>query len=234
MNAPIIRPDILTYSGHYFDFLHPERNQFRIEDIAHALSHVCRFAGHTREFYSVAQHSVLVSRHLELMELCDNSFEKTGGLTAKQLSMAGLLHDAAEAYLGDITRPLKQLLPEYKVIERRVEAELFAHFGINLLPTCSVRGMVQPGAMCGHVIVGGKFCGTTEPCWRRTPSAEELVKHADLALLATEQRDLMPPHDDEWTLIKDIEPLREVINPWHPEKARREFLKRWEELGGAR
>ncbi|HQS59948.1 MAG: hypothetical protein B7Y56_03330 [Gallionellales bacterium 35-53-114] len=55
---------------------------------------------------------------------------------------------------------------------------------------------------------------------------------ADMILLATEQRDLMPPHDDEWVLIKGISPMAEVINPWHPEKAEREFLKRWEELGG--
>jgi len=195
MNAPAIRPDILTYSGHYFDFLNPERNQFRIEDIAHALSHVCRFAGHTREFYSVAQHSVLASRE---MEACTNVWAVSGepALHPQKMAMAALLHDAAEAYLGDITRPLKQLLPEYKIIEQRVEAALFAAFGLPLpMPTA--------------------------------------VKQIDLALLATEQRDLMPPHDDEWALIKDIEPLREVINPWGPEKARREFLKRWEELGGA-
>lgn len=194
MNSPAIRPDILTYSGHYFDFLNPERNQFRIEDIAHALSHVCRFAGHTREFYSVAQHSVLASRWIE-HQLNPKGFLEFSSL-AREVARAGLLHDAAEAYLGDITRPLKQLLPEYKVIEHRVEAALFSEFALDY---------PLPGE----------------------------VKHADLVMLATEQRDLMPPHDDEWTLIAGIEPLREVINPWHPEKARREFLKRWEELGGA-
>jgi hypothetical protein len=188
MNAPDphIRPDILTFRGEYFDFLNPKNNTFDILDIAHALSNVCRFAGHTREFYSVAQHSVMVARicvrQAAVADIIDHG-------------RAGLLHDAAEAYLGDITRPLKQLLPDYKVIEARTEAALFSAFRIpHPLP--------------------------------------KIVKHADLVMLATEQRDLMPPHDDEWTLLTGIEPLPEVINPWHPEKAEREFLLMWDDLMG--
>lgn len=103
MTTLAIEPTIQLASGRVFNFLKPEETEFLLTDIAHALANVARFAGHTRSFYSVAQHSVHVAE-----------------LVAPKHQLAALLHDATEAFLGDITTPLKQLLPEYQKIEERV------------------------------------------------------------------------------------------------------------------
>lgn len=104
---------IQTYTGRKFDLLDPQPDMICIEDIAHALSNVCRYTGHCKEFYSVAQHSVYVS-----------------GNVAQQHKLQALLHDATEAYVTDVSRPLKQLLPAYKQIEARVWRVIAARFGL--------------------------------------------------------------------------------------------------------
>ena len=81
---------IQTYKGKKFDFLYPHDQEYVIEDIAHSLSNICRFNGHTKTFYSVAQHSVLVSWRVPA-----------------EHKLCGLLHDSHEAYTGDPMRPFK-------------------------------------------------------------------------------------------------------------------------------
>lgn len=113
------KPIILTYDGQAFDLSDPHNYTFNIDTIAHALSNLCRFTGHTVEFYSVAQHSVIVSR-----------------LVPHEYALAALLHDAAEAFLGDVATPLKRLLPDYELIEIDVQAAILNAFGVpsQMLP----------------------------------------------------------------------------------------------------
>jgi len=97
----------------------PVAENICIEDIAHALSHCCRFAGHCREFYSVAAHSVLVYQLVLEHTEC------------KHTLAAALTHDASEAYIHDITRPLKQQMAWYKKLETRWESVIMEKLGID-------------------------------------------------------------------------------------------------------
>jgi hypothetical protein len=106
-------PTIMLQSGAWFDFGAPASSDFTIEDVAHGLANVCRYAGQCRRFYSVAEHSILVSE------------------IAVGLELEALLHDAAEAFMGDIPRPLKQLLPEYRRIENNVQEAILTRFGLS-------------------------------------------------------------------------------------------------------
>lgn len=103
---------IQTYTGRQFWPLDPRPEEIFIEDIAHALSMLCRYGGHCEWFYPVGQHSVYVMHQLP-----------------PEYQLWGLMHDAAEAYLVDVPRPVKVHLYEYKVIEQRLEKAIAQRFG---------------------------------------------------------------------------------------------------------
>jgi hypothetical protein len=106
-----------TYTGKKYRLLMPGPDDIDIEDIAHALSNICRFNGHCRRLYSVAQHSVIVSQFVQ-----------------PQNALWGLLHDASEAYTGDIIRPLK-MIPEvnnaFRNIEQATQYAIAEKFGLK-------------------------------------------------------------------------------------------------------
>lgn len=104
---------IQSISGKRVDVLQPDYRQIDIADIAHSLSMLCRFNGHGLKFYSVAEHCVHVSHEI-----------------APDLALVGLLHDAAEAYIGDIPSPLKRHLPDFKAYETKMEAAIGEAFSI--------------------------------------------------------------------------------------------------------
>ncbi len=177
-----------TATGRQFWPLDPHPDEIDIEDIARALSHQCRFAGHTRAFYSVAQHSVHVS------EACDPND-----------ALWGLLHDASEAYLVDIPRPIKRqpFMEQYREYEHLLMEAIAQAFG---LPWHN---------------------------YFNTVFMPESVKRADEVLLATEARDLMGNHClERWSSIRDVNPLPLAIRCWSSDHAYRAFLARYDELTG--
>ena len=113
MENVIRGPSILTADGEYFDYENPDPRHFTLNAIAQGLAYTCRFAGQCKRYYSVAEHSVHVSR-----------------LVSQEHARHALLHDAAEAFMGDIPKPLKNLLPDYQELEHKIEKALFTHYGL--------------------------------------------------------------------------------------------------------
>lgn len=107
---------IKTYTGIMFDPLAPERALIDIVDIAHALSMLCRANGHFRSFYSVGQHCI------------NCAVEAAARGYSRRVQLACLLHDASEAYLSDVTRPVKKELPRYLEIEEPLQNAIWEKY----------------------------------------------------------------------------------------------------------
>jgi hypothetical protein len=170
---------ILLNSGIRFDPINPDPQQILIEDIAHALSNECRFSGHVTDFYSVAQHSVMVSY-----------------LVPQEDALAGLLHDASEAYITDVATPIKHCFTNYYDIEDKLMRAIAAKFEFQ---------------------------------WPLPAS----VKLADVRMLATEKRDLMPNDPIPWAALAGIEPLPAPLYAVDPKAAKFMFMNRFKELVSA-
>lgn len=105
-----------TFSGLQFRPLSPRAEDINIDDVAHGLAMTCRYGGHVLHYYSVAEHCVLVSRHVP-----------------PEFALEGLLHDSSEAYLGDMVRPLKYQpeMAEFRKAEAAIERCVEERFRLN-------------------------------------------------------------------------------------------------------
>lgn len=109
----------MTRSGTAFWPLDPRKEEIFADDIAHGLSNICRWGGHAKTFYSVAQHCFHVSRLIYL------------DTKSSALALVGLLHDASEAYIGDMVTPLKRHIPQFLQIEAVIERMVMERFGLQ-------------------------------------------------------------------------------------------------------
>ena len=107
---------IVTFKGEKFTPLDPDINQIHIEDIAHSLSLLCRANGHIDYFFSIAQHSIN----------CAGEAKARGH--SPRVQLACLIHDASEAYISDINRPVKHYMTEYKIIEKKLQDVIYTRF----------------------------------------------------------------------------------------------------------
>jgi hypothetical protein len=131
-------PYIYTVKGRQFSLDHPN---FDIEEMAHSLSMQCRFTGHCKRFYSVAEHSLTVSR------LC--RFFGIGS------PLEGLLHDAHEAYISDIASPWKARLPDYVDVEHHLEHEMRMQFGLPAKTTVKRADTLALFIEAHHLLANG-------------------------------------------------------------------------------
>lgn len=170
-------------SGRNFYPFNPQVDHIFIEDIALALSHLCRYNGHCRKFYSVAEHSVHCSYHV-----------------AEGHELAALMHDATEAYVGDLIRPIKVYMPDFEEMEEQVWQAIATRFGL-------------PQELPKEVKTVDNVLLVTE-ARDLLPDGADLMKKWGL------------PH----TPIEDLDIARNGRLPWGPEEAERQFLARFQEL----
>jgi len=186
-------PWIQTFSGRKPSLANPTYDDIHIDDISHALSNICRFTGHCRNFYSVAQHSV-IGANFAIKEYKDDT-----------LARLFLLHDASEAYLGDLSRPTKRLIRIetseagiYELYEDRWSDLIYRKFGF-------VSDLVK--------------------------QYKAKITEIDMRMLFTERNQLLSMFAaEDWQSWGDYEPFSYSISPWTPDIAKKAYLNAFENL----
>lgn len=172
-----------TFTGKQFWPADPRADEIDIRDIAHALSMQCRYAGHCLRFYSVAEHCVLLAKAIPEQKLW------------------ALLHDASEAYLVDVPRPVKPSLAGYKTLEQRIMFEVARQFSL---------------ALGDHVL-------------RSEGHIPAIVEEYDFRMLVDEKAQNMAD-GPTWGSIDGLEPVGVTLQFWTPEQAESEFMRAFEML----
>ncbi len=193
-------PWLCTRSGTKFYPLRPRAEDVHLEDIAHGLAHTFRFGGQSPMPYTVAQHSIEVSRTLRPRTGSQKEEED------KYLTLWGLLHDAAEAYLWDIQQPVKRML-KWKTGQRTLRFEQIE----NKIMAAVAERFSLP--------------------WPLEPKLNNLLKDADFLQLRRERRDLFGPEQPVWRDINTILDLPPIAVPrLSTVEARTAFLEEFKRI----
>lgn len=201
-----MEPVIGLHKGGRFDFRTPGPDGVNIEVVAHALSQICRFTGHTDEFYSVAQHAVYTARLVERMGY-------------PQYALWGLFHDNPEAVYGDHSSPLKAYLNArtdgvYRQVIEEIDKQVLLHFA--------------------DVLENTDFCHYTDECKKVVKAADYEILYLERNELMPDSKYLYPDFNDpRFSPISTVQTLRELdpnFEPWSPKRARYVFVKEFERI----
>ena len=210
-----------TFTGKRIDLINPTREMVDIEDIAHSLSMICRYNGHCRDFYSVAEHSVMVEAMGSQILLRREAERNSGKFSAPpkptseivQQSLALLLHDAAEAYIGDLTTPLKRGLESVG--------------GDVVYPPPDAKSSKIEELERRWLLAIGEAFGLGA----RLADPSDVMRQADEKVMSVEVPMLFHPVQSCWWDVRSRPRSGEmVIQCWTPAEARRQFISRFRVL----
>ena len=162
-----------TRSGKRLHFVNPCEDEIDIKDIAHALSQLCRYAGHCDGFYSVAAHSIGVFKYLE---------QHTEPRPSNFTLLAALLHDASEAYLGDLPGLLKPFLPGYLEIEQRLQNMIYKKY-LGEIPRPMCQLVIKKADLIHLKFEAVKLCPSKGENWLSTKGLEDVVQPKDFNVI---------------------------------------------------
>jgi len=191
-----VKPWLPSYTGRVLDILEPTPDMVDVHDVAHALSMTCRYGGHCREFYSVAEHSVLV-HDIALNILHDAARTRTGDFPLGLTPLARLvvfLHDAAEAYVGDLISPIKRSIPTFQLLENRWTKAVDDHFeldGALAVPSVPLKNLIREAdTLAVSIEVVSLYPNPSDGWWERfpVPTAADLASHPIGCLSPSEAR----------------------------------------------